>query len=82
MTAYTFSYSSWYMLFYVNTNFADVSIYRGLHISAVAGKNVTKYFIMPRKDWGSFLLVAGGMAVSTSHLDIISLKKGALVHLK
>ena len=42
MMAFTFSYGSWYMLFHVQSSFADVNFHSASLTFVVAGKNLPK----------------------------------------
>ena len=62
------------MLFHIHSVFDDVSFLSGSHTSAATGKNFPKQLIMPKNDWGSFLLVGGAISVSAcSFLGLVVL---------
>ena len=84
------SYRSWYILFYAQSAFTDVSFPSGSQTIAIAGENLLRQLSITKNDYSSFLDFIGGMSVSACTLlrsgltlcqEITSLKKRMLVHL-
>ena len=51
------SYSFWHVLFHVHSHLDAISFLNGSHTSIVAAENFSQSFLIPNKDWNTFLLV-------------------------